>query len=819
MTLPAIAAVAFLLLVPAFPERLSAQESPGAVTTGMLVEIPLPLTIVAGSERTRPVLKARINDAMQLVSVEAAPVLAALTETVLPNILENLTRAAEDGWLTPEELGAQGFTLDFDRHQLSAQLRVPLTALGTQTLHLYQPRRLPGFAVARNADIALGVPAWTQYRASHRSEGNSISAVSMRASPGLHLYSWVLESDLQVEWAHLEEERDPDLSAENTRLVRFWEDSGHRLQAGQFVQFTRGLQVPTQLLGVSFDNLEADTGRRFYPSLLDRPLMVDEAGTIDVYLNERRIRSFPVQPGQYELQDLPLPSGINRARVEYTRAGGGVEEYELIIPHAGGILKQGAFSYALALGVREEDLEVPAGSGFLRYGLAETLTAGVLLEGSSQGGQAGAELVAATPIGEPLVAGYGSLDDELTPGWAAQAGYRLVLPGRPRLPLFATTVEYRSSTNMAARQAWQVSSSLSQTLPGEVGLSLGHLYRTFHDDSRITSTLFATLSRNLGPRLGLRVTGTVDTTDPEEQWGVRITVSSRAARRNLSGTATIDAREATMDLSGAATRPGPVTLSAGARASTISLDEGTLGGVSGTARAAGARFDASGSAGITLTEGDSLADQEIRGGNYAIQFGSGLYMADGALALGAPTRSSFALVRPDRDLPTRTVIVRRGGASLPRESGSLGPAFLPNLSPGAQLPITVDVPELPADYSLGRTQFILAPGYRSGTTITIVSLQRLYVRARILDENGRGLAYKGMVVSPLFEIPEELEDQPPGGPSFTDDDGTFEVYGLVPGEYSLVLRDGTERRAVFTVPADPGPLVILDDIRLQGGSR
>jgi hypothetical protein len=331
--------------------------------------------------------------------------------------------------------------------------------------------------------------------------------------------------------------------------------------------------------------------------------------------------------------------------------------------------------------------------------------------------------------------------------------------------------------------------------------------------------LYAALARNLGPRLGLRVAGSMDTREPAENWTLKITVSSRTARGNLSGSATVDARNATMDLGGSATRQGPVALSTGARISTFDLERGTVGGISGTARAAASRFDLSGSGGVAFTPGESPGDQEISSSNYAVQLGSGVYFAGGAVGLGAPTRSSFALIRPDRDLPTRNVTVRTGGAGAPRQSDRLGPAFMANLAPGSRTPINVDVPELPADFSLGRTQFVLVPGYRSGTAITIVSLPRLYVRGRILDAQGNGLVYKGLVITPLFEVPEELSDPPLGGASFTDDQGTFEVYGLVPGDYSIILRDGTDRQALFTVPAEPGPLVILNDIPLQGGSR
>lgn len=813
-----------LLLIIVFPARLPAQEEPRS--TGMLVEIPVSMTLIAGGERQRIVPRVRIDDEMRLIALEAAPILNALEGIVLPDILDRLRDRSTENWLAPADLESQGLGVHFDRYQLSAEVRVPVTALGTQVLSLFQPRVLPGFVEAENAAIALGLPAWTQYRSTRPVEGEAISAVSVRVSPGLHVYDWVLESDLRLAWQNLEEGNDPEYGAENTRLVRIWEDRGTRLQAGQFTQFTRGLQAPSRLLGLSLDNLRADTGRGPVPALFERPLIVDESGQIDVFLNERRIRTFPVQPGQYELQDLPLAAGINTARVEYTRDSGVTERYDLVFPNAGGLLATGAFSYAAALGVEEEDMEAVAGSGYVRYGFADTLTAGLLLDGSVRGVQAGTEMVGATRVGEPSAAAFVSMDDEYTLGWAIQAGYRVALPGRAAFPRLAATVEYRDpdhtqpgASRRGAAQAFQVSSALSQSLPGRTGLSVGHVYRTYHDDQRDSSVLFASLSRNVGRRMGLRVTGTVDTTDPEEFWTLQFLLSTRALQRNMSGTVTVDARNQAMDLSGSATRRGPVTLSTNARVSSIDLTSGTVAGVGGGARAAGARFDLAGSGGLRFTEADALSDQELQTAYYSLQAGTGLYIAGGLVGLGAPTRSSFALVRPDPALPTDTVAVKTGGTGIPRESGRFSPAFIAPLSPGARTPITVDVPGIPADYSLGTTDFILAPGYRSGTAITIISVRRLYVRGQLVDSGGRPIAYKGFVVNPTFEVPTELDDPPPGGASFTDDRGTFEVYGLIPGEYEILLRDGSARRAIFTVPDEPGPLVTIDEIRLEGETR
>ncbi len=799
-------------------------SAPAAQEMETVTEIPVPVTILTATERVRITSDARINASMELLALNPRPLLERLAEHVDPDIADTLRFLAESRWLRPDDFTNLDINFRFDPEQLAVELEIPVTALETRVIPIYQPPRLPAWPEAENARIALGVPLWIQHRGIHPADRDSLNTITLRAAPGLHISQWVLESDLILDWSDDDPETNPELSAENTRLLRTWDDSGLRLQAGQFVQFTRGLQLPRRLLGASLDNLQADSRRAVVPVLFDRPFVIDEPGTLDVYLNERRMRSIPVQPGRYDLTELPILPGINTVRVDYVRDSGLVEQFDLVLPHSGGLLNRGAFSYALALGVDEEDLQAPVGSGFFRYGLAETLTAGVATDATETGVLTGLDLVAATPVGEPSVGVYGTVDEQQSVGWALQGGYRYGHTGRPWLPAVSTTVEYRDPGFVrpgapagAASQAWQLSTALAQRLPGRIGLSLGHVYRSYHEDLEDSSFFYGTLSRGLGPRFNLRVSGSMDVSDPEERWGMTITLTTQATRANVSGSATTDVRTGTMDLGGTAAHTGSTTFSTGLRARGIALDSGTVDGFSGTVRAAGTRFDLTSNASLELEPGETPMDQGFRSGAYSVQLGSGVYAAGGMVGLGAPMRSAFTLVGADRNLPARTVAVRSPGRATARESGVLGPAVLGPLAPGIPEPITVDVPGIPADYALGRTEYIVTPSYRSGAAIRITPTRRLYVRGRLLDETGEPLAFLGLrVVSETVDLPTETIRE---YPAFTDDSGVFEVYDLEPGAYTITLRDGSGRSASLIVPDAEGPLVRIDDIRVPGGGR
>lgn len=806
--------VLLITLAVAIPSTLIGQESGDlAGDDGTAQEIPIPVRIISPGGNAVVVAVGRITMSMELLLLEAAPIEEAFTQPLATDIRGEIESAAEDGWFTEEEFARLGFTLVFDAADLAAEIRIPVSALGTQDLAVYRQRTLPSFPDAENADLAIGFPLYTGFEQTIPRVGDPTSTISITGAPGIHYREWVLESEPSLEIV----DGDPDNEIENTRLLRHWLDQGYRLQGGQILQFSRGLQVSERLLGVSFDNLQADNNRTLIPAILDRPLEVTTPGTIDVFVNGRRSRSFQVQPGRYGVTDIPIVSGINSVWVEYTDETGETERYELIIPHTGGLLDHQAWQYAASAGVEEETPSRVSGAGFLRYGALPSLTVGTLLDTSTRGTQVGLDLDTALPFGELSAGGYVSIDQQITPGWAAQSGIRFRRLGNPLLPALSAEVDYRNIDFIRptpeigdSRQQWQVTSGVSQALPGEVGLILSHVYRSYHGNTAASSFLYGTLVRSIGSRFSLKVSGFTDFENPEERWGVTITLTARSTRQKLSGAIAYDVRDATADLSGSAGYNGAVTVSGNAGVKDVGLDNGTFGGASGSARVAHPRVDVSGTAGITMEDRDTFGDQEYRSLRYSATAGVGMYFADRAFAVARPLRSAFALVRGSDELPTDQIFVEQGirGAGNVR-SGFLGAAVVGPLQANQTESISVRVPGVPADYSLTPTDYLISPSYRSGTAITIGTIRQLYIRGTLVDETAEPISYVGLTVEPQFELPPETAI---GTTAFTDDAGVFDLYSLVPGRYQITLEDGSGRAFLVDVPDVPGPLVEIGEV-------
>ena len=794
---------------PASPADSSVSEDG---LTQDLTEIPVPVILTTPTSRRQLSADARLDEAMNLVSLRSAGLVDALAQELGDRYRRNVSALAPSEWISREGLEELGLELGFDAARLEVQVSIPLELTRVQDLDIYRPRPVPAFAPVAPASFSAALPFWLDGGVVSRRESDPAVDLESRLYPAVQLHSWVLESTLSV----TRSQEATDLEVDDTRLVHTWPESRLRVQAGQVVPATRGLQVPKELLAVSLDNLQADNDRSVIPALFDRPLVVDAPGTLDVLVNGRKVRSVPVQPGQYNLQSLPVSAGVNTVEVVYRRDSGGEERFELVVPYAGGLVEPGAVSFAVAAGVEESEQERPAASGFVRYGLRRGFTVGVLADASTRGTQAGAELTAASPLGETSLAGYGSADIDNAPGWAARAGHRVSFLGRPFAPVASVAVEYRdpsfvrpSPDGTPAAQAWQVTSSMSQLLPGDVSVIVSHVYRNYHDGGTATSFLYGTMARRIGRSVTARVSGFVDLEDAGEQWGVTLGVVWQAPRRSLSSTASGDLRNSTVDLGVTARRDGSTSLAGNLGVQDVSYTQPGIGGVFADGRVAAARFDSS------LRSSASFENGDYQSLSTTARFGSGLYLAGGSFAVARPIRGAFALVRPGDGVPTDTVLVRRGlRGGAPLRSGVLGSAVVGPLEAYSPEGLVVDVPGIPADYSLRETEFLVESDYRSGTAIVVEASPELYVRGVLLDENGDPVPFVGIEVFAQHANARELV-----APAFSDETGSFDAYGLLPGEYRGRLQDGSGREFRFSVPTGEGPLVEIGEIELSGGEE
>jgi outer membrane usher protein len=168
-----------------------------------------------------------------------------------------------------------------------------------------------------------------------------------------------------------------------TRLIRDFEDEAIRATAGDIYTLGTAFQATPDILGMSLERSETklqpgrstrSTGRRTFR--LERP------SNVDVVINGLSVRKLRLDPGDYNLSDLPVSAGSNDVELLIEDDVGHTEKLEFSMFSDNTLLPQGLSEWTLAAGVLtdfesgEPDYETdrPFISGFYRRGLSESLT-------------------------------------------------------------------------------------------------------------------------------------------------------------------------------------------------------------------------------------------------------------------------------------------------------------------------------------------------------------------------------------------------------------------------------------------------------------
>jgi outer membrane usher protein FimD/PapC len=151
---------------------------------------------------------------------------------------------------------------------------------------------------------------------------------------------------------------------------------------------------------------------------------VSTPSTLDVYSNGQLVRRVPLPPGQFQVNDLPVPSGSNNTRYVIRDAFG--RERELGSANfyfSSGLLTPGLHDFGYNIGTRRDDIggknwgyDMPLFLGHHRYGFTEYLTGGMRFEAAKGLVSGGPSVSFLLPIGETELVGAASTDHGKTGG-------------------------------------------------------------------------------------------------------------------------------------------------------------------------------------------------------------------------------------------------------------------------------------------------------------------------------------------------------------------------------------------------------------------
>ena len=449
--------------------------------------------------------------------------------------------------------------------------------------------------------------------------------------------------------------------------------------------------------------------------------------TIDVYVNGVFMRRVQLPPGQFELKDLPVPTGSADTRFVLRDAFGREQEFFSPFYFTSGLLKKGLHEFSYNFGVQREKLATESwnyGSlvflGRHRIGITDALTAGLRFEATSKIASGGPSVSFLLPLGEMELSAAAS-QDQGSVGGGAFVGYSY----GGRLFNFGTSVRFLSphyattSLKSSAERSWlQFNTVLGFSVAERTGVSLQYMLENSQTKGAIHRYALSTTTR-LMSRLNLFVRGGYSREAGKDSKEIALGLTF------LFG-----------EINGALSYRQESGIATGTASVQKSLPTGSGFGYLIQANTSQGRYAA-----------DSLLQYQGPYGRYEAYYGrlddqnstllsasGGFVYLGGSLLATRPVQESFALIR----VPGLAGIRGYTNNLEVGSSDSKGNLLVPNLLPYYGNKLSISDKDVPLDYNIVTIEKVVAPPYRGGAVVTfpVQRIQRL-VGTITLEDSGQ----------------------------------------------------------------------------------
>jgi hypothetical protein len=801
---------------------------PVAAQEGEFV-VPIEVTVTDGRAPRSDLVDARLGGDGSLLALDGVVLMRPLRLMAVP---EALTDLEDRDWLEPADLEEAGFRLEWDPAFLTAAITVPPEVQPVQSISGRGSRSIMPGEVVEASRISGSLPFFLSLQ--QTASGGTLldpedrqDRMDIEVLPALNVAGTVFSGRANTQFL-------PEQV-----LLETWEAAisrdffgSTRVTVGTTRIDSFGFQTSDTLFGGGVEHRAGIGGTPVRNGRFQTSFDVETESVVEIYLNERLLRTERLAPGRYRLSELPLVPGLNDVRLVIVDAFGSEREIVDRLSHASGLLPRRETEFGVAAGTVGDSLDVVIGRGYLRRGLTGDITGVIYGEGTADDQMAGLSLTAPSPLGVLTLGGAGvstsGATSDVTPAtpdttstspappsssqrleYAAELAWRYSLPSMRYVPTLGATAVYRSSAFFApgtlpgARPSrvapWIIGATISQALPRNTSLVVGGRYTVDASGGDDVASAFSYFGAQIGRGVSLRASLNVDdvTGDPDLRGRITVTVGVGRGRYRssfstpdetlgLSMNQNFDVRE--------------VSGNGGVAVETIDLREGEVGSVSANLRVANPRAEVAGA--VRVAPGSALVGDGADRGEARLRLGSGLYFADGVVGVGRPTTGSFAVIGAAPGMPPGPILVNPRGDGAEARSGWLGAAVLSTVPDYYEKPIRVELPDLPIDYAMEWSEIVYASAYRSGLGLRVGGGRLLYGTGRLVAEDGEPVALR------LVRVVRAGETVYTG---YTDESGTFLIYDLVPGNYSLRLGElGPWAR--FSLTPDQEPPVDLGEL-------
>jgi len=534
-----------------------------------------------------------------------------------------------------------------------------------------------------------------------------------------------------------------------------------------------------------------------------REIFLDTRSTVDILINGVEYQTVELDPGRYDLANLPLQFGSNNVMLRVRDAAGREQliDYDYFFEPLE--LEAGDYEYVATVGFLSRELGYQpnysddlAAIGYFRKAFSETF----ILGGAAQVTQDRQVFSIDSTFVPQVLPGVldfqGAVSTGGRTGYAFRAGYRWRGSGdmesRRQVNL---SVDYQSADFQTldgifapSFSTLTVNASVMQAFSLQTFATAGFSYIRQGGSLRDQTLAYAEVAHRLDNRF--RIVAGVEYGDDSvyrRNFGVRLGLSMLFGGGHRGN---VDYRSRTETFRATVAR-GPEN-HVGSWGYDLGFSD-SRGDTSANASLdyIGNRFDARATV-FTRGQGlDGLADRQ----RARLQVGTAIAFADGLFGIGRPINDSFALLRPHDAIAKADVITGRSLQSNRYEarSGPFGAAVQANIASYSPQNIHFDLAGAGTGYDLGDGVVRVDPPLHGGYKV-VVGNNRYVTAVGILTVAGEPL---GLVSGQLTSFDDEgFEPQP----FFTNSAGRFGILGLAPGKTYLLKLSGDDRIIRIEIP-------------------
>jgi len=591
-----------------------------------------------------------------------------------------------------------------------------------------------------------------------------------------------------------------------------------RYTLGDIYYRTTEFQVSPPLLGLSIERAYEDIQplRNITPTGT-RSFTVSQRSTVEIFINGLYQDTLHLDPGRYDLSDFAVNAGVNEVSLLITDPSGQQRSIEFSLFADPTLLKSGVSEFSFNAGYQRGasengriayDYDVPALSGFYRFGITDYLTLGAGLQGTEFHQVAGTELSLSTPFGIVAANLSASEQEGIGRGTAASLrwSYDFFLWGdrSHELDVVAVTRDDLYTYMGQLRPGIQNKSELRArySAPGPFGSYLSVSARqaeSFLETDPVDRAYGINITRRFGLfNFSLRLEQEDAFT---EETRALVRLSAPLGQRQLLSTRWDTATE-TGDLELGRMQRGTVgdfsgRLALRSDADSYRADMGAF--------YQGNRFQLGLDHSYVQFDGEEREPDQLS----TLRFGSSLAYADGTVAWARPIEDSFIMVRRHDTLSESRILVDERQDGFTAVADSFGPAVVPTVNSYVSRRIHWEAESPPFGYDMGDIDANSFPLYRSGIAYTAGSEASITLISQVQDTRGNPVA---MTVGQIRAT--DGRDFPMVT-TFTNKTGRFVAQGLAPGEYRIVFPDRGDLSVSFSIEEGASGIVELGIIKEQ----